>query len=116
MTGLQMYLLTTLDGICNFLVLFLGAGVVSSVVVGIILFVRWVDGDDVNFKWMIVPACVLAFGSISILVPSSRQMAAILIVPKIVNNEKLQQVPDKVTSLALEWLEELRPKIAEKKP
>lgn len=44
------------------------------------------------------------------LIPDSKSMAAILIVPKIVNNEQVQQMPSKIMDLATEWLEALKPK------
>ncbi len=42
-------------------------------------------------------------------IPSTKQMAAIMIVPKIVNNEKVQTIGNKVYDLAVEWMEELKP-------
>lgn len=44
------------------------------------------------------------------LIPTTREMAAIVIVPAIVNNEKVQTVGNKFYDLAAEWLDELRPK------
>ena len=49
--------------------------------------------------------CFCTFG----LLPTPKQAAAIIIVPSIINNEHVQQLPDKITQLGLEWLEELRP-------
>lgn len=43
------------------------------------------------------------------LIPATREMAAILIVPRIVNNEKVQTVGNQLYDLAVEWMEELRP-------
>jgi hypothetical protein len=47
--------------------------------------------------------------AISAFVPSTRQMAAIMIVPKIANSEKVQTIGNKVYDLAVEWMEELKP-------
>ena len=41
--------------------------------------------------------------------PSTRQMAAILVVPKIANSEKVQTVGNKLYDLAIEWMAELKP-------
>jgi hypothetical protein len=41
--------------------------------------------------------------------PSTKQMAAIMIVPKIANNEKVQTIGNKVYDLAVEWMDELKP-------
>ena len=42
------------------------------------------------------------------LVPTTRQMAAILIVPRIANSEKVQQAGNKLYDLAIEWMNELK--------
>ena len=41
--------------------------------------------------------------------PSTKKMAAIMIVPKIVNNEKVQTMGNKIYDLAVEWMDELKP-------
>lgn len=46
---------------------------------------------------------------ICIFIPSTKQMAAILVVPKIANSEKVQTIGNKVYDLAVEWMEELKP-------
>ena len=43
------------------------------------------------------------------LLPTTKEMAAILIVPRIVNNEKVQTVGNHLYDLAVEWMDELRP-------
>lgn len=43
------------------------------------------------------------------LIPTTKQMAAVLVVPGVVNNEKVQTVGNKLYDLAVEWMEELRP-------
>lgn len=43
-------------------------------------------------------------------VPTTREMAAIIMVPAIASNEKVQTVGNKIYDLAVEWLDELRPK------
>ena len=42
--------------------------------------------------------------------PSTKQMAAIVVVPKIVNSEKVQDVGEKLYGLAVEWMDELHPR------
>ena len=53
---------------------------------------------------------MLVFVAVATFVPSTKQMAAILVVPKMANNEKLQTVGNKLYELAVEWMDELRPK------
>lgn len=54
-------------------------------------------------------AIVIALSFISDMIPSTKQMAAIMIVPKIANSEKVQTIGNKVYDLAVEWMEELKP-------
>ena len=42
-------------------------------------------------------------------IPSSKDVAAIVIIPLIINNEKIQQIPNEVMDLGLEWLKDLKP-------
>lgn len=44
-----------------------------------------------------------------VMIPTTRQMAAILIVPRIANSEKVQQAGNKLYDLAVEWMDELKP-------
>ena len=44
-----------------------------------------------------------------IFLPTTKEMAAILIVPRIANSEKVQQVGNKLYDLAVEWMDELKP-------
>lgn len=53
---------------------------------------------------------VLAIGiAIGIFVPNTKEMAAILVVPRIANSESVSDIADGAKTLAVEWLEELRP-------
>ena len=42
------------------------------------------------------------------LTPSTKDMAAILVIPRIANSEKVQDVGNRLYDLAVEWAEELR--------
>jgi len=59
-------------------------------------------------KWLMVT--FLTALAMVIFVPTTKQMAAIIVVPKIVNNEKVQNVGNKIYDLAVEWMDELHPK------
>lgn len=54
----------------------------------------------------------VAASILNALLPSTREIAAILIVPRIANSEKVQQADNKLYDLAVEWMDELRPKKA----
>ena len=43
------------------------------------------------------------------LLPTTNEMAAILIIPRVANSEKVQTVGNHLYDLACEWMEELRP-------
>ena len=45
--------------------------------------------------------------------PTTKQMAAVLVVPRIANSEKVQTAGNKLYDLAVEWMDELRPHKAE---
>ena len=51
----------------------------------------------------------LIFIVLAVLIPNTKDMCAVIIIPKIVNNEKLQDVGDKFYNLAMDWMEELSP-------
>ncbi len=53
------------------------------------------------------PLFVGVFGVI--LTPSTKTLAAMIVLPAIVNSEAVQQLPGELTTLAREWLQELRP-------
>lgn len=44
--------------------------------------------------------------------PTTKQMAAVVVVPKIANSEKVQMAGNKLYELAVEWMDELRPRKA----
>lgn len=53
------------------------------------------------------PLLVGVFGVI--LTPSTKTLATMIVLPAIVNSEAVQQIPGELTTLAREWLQELRP-------
>ena len=44
-----------------------------------------------------------------IFVPKTKEMAAIVIIPKVANSEKIDDIGKGMYNLAVEWMEELRP-------
>lgn len=109
-TTAQMYWLTRLDCFCGL------AFVVAIVSVLLPIFVSLaVTHDEASaasaffrtLKWtalpLVISLCVLMF------VPTTKEMAAILIVPRIANSEKVQQAGNKLYELAVEWMDELKP-------
>ena len=52
----------------------------------------------------------MALSGLYHLTPTTKQMAAVLVVPKIANSEKVQVAGNKLYDLAVEWMDELRPR------
>ena len=46
---------------------------------------------------------------LAVFLPTQKEMAAIIVIPRIANSETVEQRGDGVKTLALEWMEELRP-------
>ena len=59
-------------------------------------------------KWL-VPV-LIAVGLTNAFIPNTKQAAAMIVLPAIVNSEAVQELPSELTTLAREWLQELRPK------
>lgn len=126
-TTSQMYWITRLDGIVTLL------AVLASFlcVAGAVIFVcgrnecsavkQWSwDTDEIiaarrkfghklyKASLMMFPVGILLF-MLLVMIPTTKQMAAILIVPRIANSEKVQQAGNKLYDLAVEWMDELKP-------
>lgn len=107
-----MYLIVKLDDI-RFLFGFWGT--LSFCVFGLITIMLLANGESENekqfriFSTIITGLAVLSFIFATFL-PSTKQIAAIYVIPKIINDERVKQIPDKFLDLGLEWLEDLKPK------
>lgn len=106
MTTMQMYWLLKLDDFGIFLAVI---GIISIAASLLVMYVRYLEEEEAlraTKVWIIIGGVcliVLAF------LPNTKQMAAILIMPSIVNNEQVQELPQKVIDLGLLWIEELKP-------
>ena len=107
-TTMQMYWLVMLDNL-----------IASLIVIVIICGLYFILGipvlgmmDKKELFLSIAKKCLVVMAA-SILVltftPSTKQMAAIMIAPKIANSENVQTIGNKVYDLAVEWMEELKP-------
>jgi len=112
MTPLQMYLLISLDGLCNILSILTVIFGILTLISSIICFETYLIFEKKNIKYIIISFCFfLFFVSVANLIPSTKQMCAILIVPKIVNNEKIQNITNDSLNIleekTKEWLNNL---------
>jgi len=131
MTALELYLFIKLDAI----IALASTLMTPCYIVGILSLITWLvlwvipyGGEDVpakevkelevqckNIRRPIFKILLWAFivwlplRLITSLLPSTKEMAIIYVVPKVINNEKISMIPDKLLNLSSEWIEELRP-------
>lgn len=107
-TTMQMYWLVMLDSLIGGLVAIL---LICVLFIMLVFPVLDVMGEEERFFPIVKKLLVVAAVSLLslIFIPSTKQMAAIMIVPKIVNSEKVHTIGNKVYDLAVEWMEELKP-------
>lgn len=60
-----------------------------------------------------VTTFVLSLGT-AVLIPSTEQMAAIIVIPRIANSHEVKDLGTGIVELAKEWIVELKPKKVEK--
>ena len=106
-TTAQMYWLTRLDCFCGLAFTVAIVSVLLPIFVSIAVIYDEASAFFRTLKWtalpLVISLCVLMF------VPTTKEMAAILIVPRIANSEKVQQAGNKLYELAVEWMDELKP-------
>lgn len=104
-TTMQMYWLVTLDSIVI-------ASVIVSIIIGVIAAMSVaavLDGGAPLRVPVILSAVTAFFLAVATFTPNTKQMAAIIMVPKIANSEKVQEAGSQLYNLAVEWMDELRP-------
>jgi hypothetical protein len=119
MSTLQIYLLLKLDILIDFF------GVVGAIPLIFLCIVLAIYADSVftderkdeieQKKKMFFSVLKWAFplGAffviMAVLLPTTNQMAIIYVVPKIINNTQVQNIPGKLLTLTDEWIDKLRP-------
>lgn len=123
-TTAQMYWLAKLDDIRQALGSIIWVPIAWIAIVAVVSFCAFAacaDMDSVRrvvvgrirkASWTCVPMVlwIVATQIAVALVPSTAQMAAIVVVPRIVNNEQVQTAGSGLYDLATEWLDEPRPR------
>jgi hypothetical protein len=112
---MDMYWLVKLDDIKSLLNGFcFGTGMI--LLVGIMVCSIYIIGEDKKeyIKKSVITAIslsvlILFVSAINTFIPSTKQIAAIIVLPKIINNEQIQSFPNKLLDLSEEWLKELSP-------
>lgn len=99
MSTWELYFLLKLDDIQNF---FEAITVVSGIITGVTIIVLTME-NKWKTRWKFLPIILLtitlSFSILETLIPSTKQMAAIIVVPAIVNNEKIQELPNEIMEL-----------------
>lgn len=114
-TESTIYWITRLTGINIGLILFGVLFGAFGIICTIAWHVDWMDNRqrEIFRKHVKHPVLIGVLGVVllvsAIFVPTTKQACAILIIPKIVNNEQLQEIPQKLLGLADEWVDELSP-------
>lgn len=112
-TPMQMYLFTRLDSVCVVSTVFI---VISAFATAGSMFYGMGFPDDEPgwhkerlgpFRFWV--KLLLVSSVIGVAIPSQKEVAAIYVIPKIVNNEKVQAIPSKILDLATGWLDALKP-------
>jgi len=113
----MIYWLTRLDGVCEFFTFVaIFSGIATVLSVGGYLAAK-ADREDsavtftISLMKVVIPIFIIGI-IISLFLPTSKEMAAIYLLPKIANNENVKAVPNKsmeILNLKLdEWIDDMR--------
>lgn len=108
-THFQMYLITLCTPIVHMFAMFS----TFSFIAAIVFAATWGFGCDCYSETYVVAGkkwfkrtltMGITFFALAVVIPSTKQLAAIICIPKIVNNEKVQSVSSNLLDLTDEWL------------
>ena len=112
----DVYWITRLD---NLSVAFVSMAALCGVVVLFGLLFSFLELDDEDRRgplrkifWVAIFGAAMVAGVI--LTPSTKEMCAIIVLPRVINNQDVQALGADLPKLARSWLEELMPKPADK--
>lgn len=103
-SAFDIYLIGNMDSICNFFT-FLSALFFGIVIICAIAYNAKDDEEKINVEKQFVKSCALfiIFCLIACILPSSRTMASMMVIPPVVNsvaeNKQIQQIPQAVLDL-----------------
>ncbi len=115
MTESTVYWVVMMDNISMAIVILLCISVLATLLAAFIAGCLADDGESdgaLVMTRMFGLGCVLSLLCIAgvAFVPNTKQAATIYVLPRVVNNEQLQQLPNKLLELSNEWLDELKPR------
>lgn len=110
-TSLSLYLITRLDGIKILLTVASAMSVAASLV--LLVGIADVMGSDLQLRnlkpviWGGIVSVILVVAIV--LTPTTKEAAAIYLVPKVANSQEVKQTCGELYNLAVDWLHELKP-------
>lgn len=113
------YWITRLNGINIFLGTIMSLSIIVVFIFLIGMIVTKLDHDVEEYgifkRYLITSTYIfIPITILFILTPTTKEACAIYVVPKIVNNEKVQNIGQEFYDLALDWMKELHPKKVKK--
>jgi hypothetical protein len=138
MSPIELYLLIKLDAIILLAKWFMVPAFVLAILALLTWLILWIvphayasgseygpppSADEINkckrqckglrrpvFKVLLLAMLIwLPFRLAASLLPSTKEMAVIYVMPKVINSEAVSQIPSKLLRLSSEWIDELRP-------
>ena len=109
-TPMQMYWLLKLDDIIGGCVLMCGV-LLACMLLSVLIFCNANEMENVKVKkyagisFLLAMIGIIFFGAVRVFLPSTNQMAAIYVVPALVNNEKIQQISGKTLDISNQLLD-----------
>ena len=113
------YWITRLNGINIFLGTIMTFSIIAVFIFLIGMLVTKLDHDVEEYgifkKYLLTSTYIfISITILFILNPTTKEACAMYVVPKIVNNEKVQNIGQEFYDLALDWMKELHPKNVKK--
>ena len=105
----MMYWLTRCDSICTASTILAVAFAILFAFTLIPIIINQAESISVFLICPLAFVFGMAFAATSVFVPSTKEMAAIYVIPKIANSQTVKDLGEGVVTLAREWIEELRP-------
>lgn len=120
-TPMQLYWLTRLDSFNKLTAILIAVGIAAIVMNAIYGAFSSMEGDADQktmgrkllrraCRWMVATILLIIANCLT---PTTKEMAAIVVIPRVANSETVQQLGKGVVDLANQWLVELAPKAKE---
>lgn len=115
-TPFTIYLISRLTPLHEFFTTIIILSVIAMVVCAIAIIAVGIDGDWGDhaprvvrrfFVWILY--AFLFFGACTVVVPTTKDAAAMIVIPRIANSQTVHELGESVVGLAKAWCDELKP-------